>query len=151
MANEIKSKAIMVDSEVVGDGAKKEFSFLKFSSDPYDTKRMLWDSDNADSMGILTHLFKNVIDSKTLTIKKTKDAGIDTIIRKAHKLRNSKEKEGVLDYFQLMFIGNGEGKSLIISQPKIHYIKDLRENKIDNFLFTIKAGSVREAGAAEIR
>ena len=147
---DIKSTAIMVDSEVVGKEAKKKFSFLKFSSDPYDTKRMLWDSDNADSMEILTHIFKNVIDSKTLTIKKEKDAGIDTIIRKAHKLRNSKEKEGVLDYFQLMFVGNGEGKSLIINSPKISYIKDLRENRTDYFLFTITAGSVRPAGAAEI-
>lgn len=147
----IKSKAIMVDSEVIGEDAKKEFSFLKFSSDPYDTKGMLWDSDNADSMGILTHIFKNVIDSKTLTIKKEKDSKIDPILRKAYKLRNSKEKEGVLDYFQLMFTGNGEGKSLIISSPKVSYIKDLRENKIDYFLFTIKAGGVRPAGAAEIR
>ena len=150
MSYEIKSTAIMVDSEVVGKEAKKKFSFLKFSSDPYDTKRMLWDSDNATSMGILTHIFKNVKDSKTLTIKKEKDAKIDAILRKAHKLRNTKEKEGVLDYVQLMFIGNGEGKSLIISEPKVSYIKDLRENKTDYFLFTIKAGGVKESGAAEI-
>jgi hypothetical protein len=151
MGYEIKSTAIMIDSEADGENAKKKFDFLKFSSDPYDTKRMLWDSDNADSMGILTHIFKNVIDSKTLTIKKTKDAEIDTIIRKAHKLRKTKEKEGVLDYFQLMFIGNGEGKSLIINQPQVSYIKDLRENKNDYFLFTIKAGKVREGSAAKLR
>ena len=147
---DIKSIAIMIDSEAEGDKAKKKFSFLKFSSDPYTMKRMLWDSDNADSMGILTHIFKNVIDSKTLTIKKTKDNDIDTMIRKAHKLRNTKQKDGVLDHFQLMFIGNGEGKSLIINSPKVSYIKDLRENKTDYFLFTITAGSVKEAGAAEI-
>lgn len=140
----------MVDSEAIGEDAKKKFSFLKFSSDPYNMKRMLWDSDNATSMGILTHIFKNVQDTKTLTIKKEKDAKIDAILRKAHKLRNTKEKDGVLDYFQLMFVGNGEGKSLILNAPKVSYIKDLRENKTDYFLFTITAGSVREAGAAEI-
>jgi hypothetical protein len=151
MADEIKSTAIMVDSEAVGEKARIKFNFLKFSSDPYNVKRMLWDSDNATSMGILTHIFKNVKDSKTLTIKKEVDSKVDTVIRKAHKLRSTNKKEGVLDYFQLLFVGKGEGRSLIINNPKVTYIKDLREGKTNFFLFTLKTeGDVREAGATQI-
>jgi hypothetical protein len=115
-------------------------------------KQMLWDSNNATDMTSLTHIFKNVQDTKTLTILKEKDSKVDPIIRKAHKLRKTNKKEGTLDTFQLMFVSNGTGKSLIIHSPKVVYIKDLQENKTDFFLFTLKAeGKVNESGAAEIQ
>ena len=145
---EIKATAIMSDYDVVG--GKSKFSFLKFSSEPFTLKGMSWDSDHATTMGMLTHLFKNVQDTKTLTIKKTADSKVDSLIRKAHKLRKSSEEEGDIDVFQLMFVGDGQGKSLIITNPKVTYVKDLREKKANFLLFTLKAEEVKESGAAEI-
>ena len=144
----VKATAIMSDYDVVG--GKTKFDFLQFSSSPFTLKGMNWDSEHATTIGMLTHLFKNVQDTKTLTIKKAVDSKVDPIIKKAHRLRKSDEEEGDIDVFQLMFVGSDEAKSLLIKNPKVIYVKDLRENKKNFFVFTLKAEEVKESGAAEI-
>jgi hypothetical protein len=135
---EIKSSAVMIDNELEGKGARKEFSFTKFDSDPYHPKTMKWDSDHADGERLIGLLFKNVVDTKILTIQKVADSTIDPIIRNAQKKKLKGDKKGGLDIFQIRFIVDGIAQSIRLMNPSVTFVKDVRENKTNFFIFTLK-------------
>jgi hypothetical protein len=147
---EIKSSAVLLDGELSGQEARKEFSFTKFDSDPYHPKTMKWDSDNATSESLINMLFKNVEDTKILTIQKEADSKIDPYIRNAHKKKLAGDKKGGIDIFQIRFVVDGNATSLRLINPKVSFVKDLREGQKNFFVFTLKTEAEVKKGGVGI-
>lgn len=135
----ITSSAVIIDNEVKDKTKRIEFSFTKFDSAPFHPKTMKWDSDNATSEYLIRLLFKNVEDSKVLTIQKEADFTVDPIIREAFKNKGKKTGEKrKLDIFQLRFVVDGTANSLRLTNATVEFVKDFREKNTNFFVFTLK-------------
>lgn len=144
------SSAVMIDNEVVDKTKRMEFNFKKFDSDPFHPKTMKWDSDNATSEYLIGILFKNVEDSKVLTIQKETDPAVDGVIRQAHKNKGKKGEKGKLDIFQIRFVVDGIANSLRLTNATVEFIKDFRENNTNFFVFTLKTKEEVKKGGAGV-
>ena len=143
----ITSSAVLIDNEAP---KRLEFNFTKFDSDPYHPKTMQWDSANADGDTTIGYLFKNVADSKILTIQKATDGTVDPLIRQAHKNRKNGGEKGKLDIFQIRFVIDGIAKSIRLTNATVEFIKDVRENNNNFFIFTLKTKEEVKTGGVGV-
>lgn len=118
-----------------------EFDFVKFSSQKY-SKKMTWDSDgNDDGETTIGYIFKNVKDSKVLTVMKKQHQVVEKYIKNAKLKKLKGDKKGGIDFFQISYKIDGKLTSLYLKNPQILDTQTVLENNVAFFVFTLRTDS----------